>query len=378
MEEQTSHSSQKEATEHSKKSSLTSLVIGILIALILGVGLYYGAVLKSVKSMSRSDFVLSSAGFFHMPVAKVNGQKILYTEYVDNLKAMELFYETDDSGIPKPSEEEKSDYVLSRLMINELIVQQAKKLNVASIPQEDLDNIVETQVVTNFADRAEADSEILRRYGWTMDQFVAKIIYPAELEKKVAESYASTLPSNDEDIKSTAQAVLDRIKAGEDFATLAEEFGSDATASQGGDLGWFGRGVMVQPFEEAVFVLEPGELAQELVETQFGYHIIRVDEKRTKKDEKTGEDVEEVKARHILFMNNTSNGDDFREYMNQELLNAKIYVLETVHNPFEQFLQDQGLETVDNGDDTNMEEINLEDMNVDVTSDTTTMEEVAN
>ncbi|MCO6450822.1 MAG: peptidylprolyl isomerase [Caldilineales bacterium] len=73
--------------------------------------------------------------------------------------------------------------------------------------------------------------------------------------------------------------VQDRLAAGEDFATLAEEYSDDTgSASQGGDLGWFGRGRMVAEFEDAAFSQEVGVVG-EPVKSQFGYHIILVQEK---------------------------------------------------------------------------------------------------
>ncbi len=66
-----------------------------------------------------------------------------------------------------------------------------------------------------------------------------------------------------------------RIKAGEDFAKVAREMSDDATAKNGGDLGSFGRGEMVAPFEEAVFSMQDGEVS-EVVETQFGLHLIQL------------------------------------------------------------------------------------------------------
>lgn len=72
-----------------------------------------------------------------------------------------------------------------------------------------------------------------------------------------------------------ANDVRRRILAGEDFATLAREFGDDGTASRGGDLGWFGPGRMVAEFEEAAFDAPIGRLVGP-VETDFGYHLIEV------------------------------------------------------------------------------------------------------
>ena len=96
-----------------------------------------------------------------------------------------------------------------------------------------------------------------------------------------------------------AEDVLKRVRAGEDFAKLAKEFSIDpGSKEKGGDLGWFGPGAMVPEFEKAAFALKPGEVS-ELVETKFGFHIIKVDERKTEK--KDGKDVEQVHARHILI-----------------------------------------------------------------------------
>ncbi len=92
-------------------------------------------------------------------------------------------------------------------------------------------------------------------------------------------------------IRPQAEAILERIRAGEDFAALAKEYSQDpGSASQGGDLGFFGRGTMVPAFEDVAFSLKVGEVS-DLVQSQFGFHIIRVEEISS----------DQVRARHILF-----------------------------------------------------------------------------
>lgn len=75
-----------------------------------------------------------------------------------------------------------------------------------------------------------------------------------------------------------ARKILNDIKGGADFATMAREHGTDGTAMQGGDLGWFGKGAMVKPFENAVFSATKAGVLSDVVETEFGYHIINVTE----------------------------------------------------------------------------------------------------
>lgn len=91
------------------------------------------------------------------------------------------------------------------------------------------------------------------------------------------------------------EGILARVRAGEEFTKLADEFTEDPSGKgRGGDLGWFGRGVMVKPFEDAAFALKPGETSG-VIETQFGFHVVKVDERRA---QGAGE---EVRARHILI-----------------------------------------------------------------------------
>jgi len=88
-----------------------------------------------------------------------------------------------------------------------------------------------------------------------------------------------------------ARDLLARIEAGEDFGALAEEYSQDGSAADGGNLGWFNPDQMVPPFADAVRDLGPGNISQEPVQTNFGWHLISVEDSR----ESDGPTLDEVR-----------------------------------------------------------------------------------
>ncbi len=106
--------------------------------------------------------------------------------------------------------------------------------------------------------------------------------------QKLREEFAGELPQTEPqvrarhilvDTKEAADEAMARLEAGEEFANVAKELSKDTgSGEQGGDLGWFGRGMMVPEFEDVAFALEPGEVS-EVFTTTFGYHIVKVEER---------------------------------------------------------------------------------------------------
>ncbi|MCB2198987.1 peptidylprolyl isomerase [bacterium] len=135
-----------------------------------------------------------------------------------------------------------------------------------------------------------ADQELRSAYRSRQDEFKIE-------ENRVVEMASiPDEPSREDslDARRLIDHVLDRLSTGATFEEMAREYSEDGSAQEGGDLGWFGRGRMVKPFEEAAFSANIGDVVGP-VQSQFGYHLIRVDDRRT--DDKGDP---EVKARHIL------------------------------------------------------------------------------
>ncbi len=114
-----------------------------------------------------------------------------------------------------------------------------------------------------------------------------------------------------QEAKDKLEALRQRVAKGEDFSTLAILYSQDGSAKNGGELGFVGRGELVKAFEAVAFKLKPGELSS-VVETEFGFHIVQLIERRG----------EQVNVRHILIKVN---------YDYNDILNAKRF-LDSVYN----------------------------------------------
>lgn len=110
---------------------------------------------------------------------------------------------------------------------------------------------------------------------YKVSRIVKDTIYTAKASH-ILIKWDSDTPEGKKAAKEKAQKILKEIKGGASFAAKAREFGTDGTASSGGDLGWFTSGQMVKEFEKPVFDAKKAGLINDVVETQFGYHIIEV------------------------------------------------------------------------------------------------------
>ena len=159
----------------------------------------------------------------------------------------------------------------------------------------------------------------LRQY---FEQHKAEYILPERIKAQhILFKTPGKSPEEVEKIKEKARQVLERAKKGEDFGSLAKQFSEDSTASTGGDLGEFGHGQMVPEFDKAAFSLGVGAIS-DLVNTQFGIHIIKVNGKQEER-ERPFEEVKEAIRPIIETRKAEQRASDMAQQVAAELVNNK-------------------------------------------------------
>lgn len=245
------------------------------------------------------------------PIADVNGDTITRTEFENAIRALEA-----RAGQPVPAEQRDQVLrdLLDDLVAYRLLRQEAVRRQL-TVPDAAIDERMQTlraQFPSNAAfERAlkaqQMTVEKLRddaRTDLLVDQLLEQEV-ASQIEVKPSDVSAFyeknpdrfqqpesmrashilvAVPPNADDAtrakaRARAQEALKAARAGQDFAQLARRYSQDASAQQGGDLGFFPRGQMVPAFDQAAFALEVGQIS-DLVETEFGFHVIKALEKR--------------------------------------------------------------------------------------------------
>ncbi len=223
-------------------------------------------------------------------VARVNGVDIKTDAWRDEvtrqLRLVTAQYQVDWNDQANLDHlPEIQDTIIDRMVTMELLRQLAAKEGV-TVSEADVQKTAETakQQIVAGGQYADVDA-YMKDNNLTQEQFDTLIREQAVIDKMLV---AHGGPTEMEQVharhilvadEATAKEVLDKLAANESFENLAKNYSTDTgSKDQGGDLGWFPRGAMVQEFEDAAFSLQPGQTSG-AVQTTFGYHVIRVEER---------------------------------------------------------------------------------------------------
>lgn len=202
------------------------------------------------------------------PVARVEGQAI--TEEDVRIALDEL-----SPTLPQQLDAtQRRNYAIDYLIDLKIVATQAAKEKLADSPEfkkrldQTRDRLLMEAILTREGDKGASEEAMKKFYDETVKGL--KPTQEVRARHILVESEAE------------AKAALERVKKGEDFAKLAAELSKDpGSGKEGGDLGWFEKERMVPEFAEAAFKLDKGQVS-DIVKTQFGFHIIKTEDKRDK------------------------------------------------------------------------------------------------
>lgn len=178
-----------------------------------------------------------------------------------------------------------------------------------------VDKLVE-KAVTGVADPTE--DEILAHFNDHKDEF--------SVGERVLAQHILITPDGDTDVskqeaKSKIESIRERVLSGKEFADEAAAHSMCPSGKEGGSLGWFGRGMMVPEFDQAVFAMKDGEVSG-IIETQFGYHIIY----KTAHEDAHEADFDDVREKIRDFIRHARRGEAVTAYVEELRSKAKIEV----------------------------------------------------
>lgn len=291
-------------------------VVCLLLLIINGVGIY--------KFNWQGKITMALVDYLPYPAVIVNNDIVSFKEYLDNYQVIKYFNENQvlENKVYQVTEGGLKVEVLNKLILNRIVAQQAD-LNGVSVSQEEIDYEL-NNIKSNLSEGDNLDDRLAAMYGMSEDNFIKNLLSPEILYSKLHQKYIednnidrdAKLKNNNQKI--IAQGILDKIRQGESFEEMAKKESDDEiTKEYAGDLGYFGKGEMVQEFEQAAFDLNIGEIS-EVIETSYGFHIIQV----TDKKEDT-EGVETIRASHILIKTN----DNYNEWLLANMAAARVFVL---------------------------------------------------
>jgi len=313
--EETVTSLTTKATKKAKRSWKKIIRLGIIV-IIVAMIVIFSAGLYIFQWTGPA--VAAIANVVPYPVSLINYQSISYAAWQDEIKTLNYFYANQKQQNPDliiPSESEIKKNVLQRLTEQVILEQAAQSLKI-TLTQTEIDQQI-TDLGVQMGGQQVLVDQLKNLYQWNLADFGQKIVRPILLKNKLAEVLADD-PTANASAKQQAEQILVEVKKGDkSFADLAKQYSQDGSAAQGGELGYFGRGDMVPEFEQAAFALQPDEVS-DLVKTQFGYHIIKVE--AVTKDSQG--QITQVKASHILIL-----GPNTDSYLTELQKRAKIWPL---------------------------------------------------
>lgn len=268
------------------------LVAGILFIVYLLVGIGFAIPIYKYKAQNKTtNFAVK---FYPYPAGTV-GWNILYLKPIYERT---IFLKNFSEKAKQPADVSQiRTKVFDEAADTEMIKTAARK-NLVRVKKSDLNDAFNKIIQSNGGEDKVAQT-LSDLYGMNVSDFKG-LLRDQLLQEKTNQYVLKNVHARHILIKDQkkAQEILDRVKNGENFEELAKQFSEDqGSKDKGGDLDWFSRGQMVKEFEDAAFKTKKSEVYPDLVKTQYGFHIIKVEDIRGKVDQNFDDWLNELKKK---------------------------------------------------------------------------------
>ncbi len=330
---------QKKSTEEKeKKIKVSTLAYAIAIVLIVFVAII-SVLAYGTQTEVGARIALKMSKIIPFPAAVVDWKNIVLLRDVQkNLASVEQFYQTQnfateglrvdfttESGKKRLKIKEKE--ILDKMIEDRAIEILAKRQGIF-ISEKDADQAV-AQKLIEFGTEEEIKEDLLRSYGWSMEDFKERVVLPSMYSDALAQKVMTDNQADNSQSKEKISKAQNELASGKDFAEVARKYSEGASKDEGGELGWVKSDQVVPELKDVLFGGQSMK-KNDIIESSIGFHIVEIEDRKSE----DGQDI--LQLRQVFVAKNT-----FAGWLVEQKKNMKIWV------PLSYFFWDSKVGAVD-------------------------------
>lgn len=289
----------KQITDDEKKIKVSTLIYGVLVLVVII--LIFGSVLAyGTRTEIGTKIAAKIAVVVPFPAAIVDWKNVIYINDVQaKMASVEKFYQTQDLAkaglrIDFTTEDGKKRLrikqreIMDKMVEDKIVEILAKQRNI-SVSNADADKIV-TQKLNEFGTADDVKSDLLKSYGWNMDDFKKHVVVPSlYLETLAQKVMAEELDDNTKAKDKIAQAQK-QLEDGKDFSEVVRSYSEGSSKEKNGELGWATKDQVLPELQDALFGKDAPK-KNSIIESSIGFHIVEIEDRK----KEGGNDVLQLK-----------------------------------------------------------------------------------
>lgn len=314
---------EKQVEENEKKIKVSTLVYAALIVVVFIVGV--GSILAyGTRTEIGNKIAAKIAAVVPFPAAIVSWNHVVYINDVQsNLASVEKFYQTQNFAkeglrIDFTTEDGKKRLRIKERevmdkMVEDKIIEILAKQKGVTVSDQAADKVV-SQKLNEFGTAEDVQSDLLKSYGWTMNDFKKRVVLPSIYMEALAQKVTAGDLGDSAKAKDKIAQAQKMLESGKDFAEVARSYSEGPSREKGGELGWAKKEQVTSELQAALFGKDAPK-KNSIIESSIGFHIVEIENRKKENDE----DV--LQLRQIFVAKNT-----FADWLEKEKKGMKVVV----------------------------------------------------